>query len=176
MNTLQRLLSNTFLAFASSVLVKAGNALLFILIGRQLGPAASGSFSLATTYFTFVFGLSAHGVAAERAAGYQPLHLYEGHPRVKAVLDAIAGGQFSPDEPARHRGLVDSLLWGGDHYMLLADFDSYLAAQERVDTLYRDRDAWAAKAIANVAGMGYFSSDRTIGEYAREVWGLQPPG
>jgi len=124
----------------------------------------------------FVFGLSAHGVAAERAAGYQPLHLYEGHPRVKAVLDAIAGGQFSPDEPARHRGLVDSLLWGGDHYMLLADFDSYLAAQERVDTLYRDRDAWAAKAIANVAGMGYFSSDRTIGEYAREVWGLQPPG
>jgi len=62
MNTIQRLLSNTFLAFASSVLVKAGNALLFILIGRQLGPAASGSFSLATTYFTFVFGLSALGL------------------------------------------------------------------------------------------------------------------
>ena len=62
MNTIQRLLSNTLLAFLSSVIVKAGNALLFILIGRQLGPAASGSFSLATTYFTFVFGLSALGL------------------------------------------------------------------------------------------------------------------
>ncbi|MBS0305255.1 MAG: glycogen/starch/alpha-glucan phosphorylase [Proteobacteria bacterium] len=122
----------------------------------------------------FVFGLSALGVATERRIGYQPLHLYESRPHLRAVLDGIAGGQFSPGEPARHRGLVDSLLWGGDHYLLLADFDSYLAAQARVDALYRNADAWAAKAIVNVAAMGHFSSDRAIGEYAREIWGLQP--
>jgi starch phosphorylase len=84
----------------------------------------------------------------------------------------VAGGQFCEDEPGRYRALVDALLWGGDHYMLLADFDSYLAAQARVDALYRNPHAWARKAIANVAGMGFFSSDRTIAEYARDVWGI----
>ncbi|MBU6257490.1 MAG: glycogen/starch/alpha-glucan phosphorylase [Burkholderiales bacterium] len=120
----------------------------------------------------FIFGLSTAEVQASRAAGYQPLRLYEGNPRIKAVLDAIRGGQFSEDEPGRYRELVDSLLWGGDHYMLLADFDSYVAAQARVDALYRDRAAWARQAIANVAGMGFFSSDRTIREYAAQVWRL----
>ena len=88
------------------------------------------------------------------------------------MLDAIASGQFSADEPGRYRDLVNSLLWGGDHYLLLADFDSYVAAQARVDALYDQPQAWARKAIANVAGMGFFSSDRTIREYAQEVWGL----
>ncbi|MBL8348147.1 MAG: glycogen/starch/alpha-glucan phosphorylase [Rubrivivax sp.] len=122
----------------------------------------------------FIFGLSAQEVTARRQAGYQPIRLYEENPRLKAALDAIGGGGFSPAEPGRYRGLVDSLLWGGDHYLLLADFESYLAAQARVDALARDPDAWAAKAIANVAGMGFFSSDRTIAEYARLVWGLTP--
>jgi starch phosphorylase len=121
----------------------------------------------------FIFGLSTAEVVASRAAGYQPLRIYESHPRIKAVLDAIGSGQFCEEEPGRYRTLVDSLLWGGDHYMLLADFDSYLAAQARVDALYRDRAAWARKAIANVAGMGFFSSDRTIAEYARDVWGIK---
>jgi len=118
----------------------------------------------------FIFGLSAAQVAEQRAAGYQPIDLYSSHPCIKAVLDAVGGGAFSPDEPGRYRALVDSLLWGGDHYLLLADFDSYLAAQARVDTLYRQPDAWAKKAIANVAGMGHFSSDRSIREYAQTVW------
>jgi glycogen phosphorylase len=122
----------------------------------------------------FIFGLSTAEVAAAKAGGYQPMRLYERNPRLKAVLDAVAGGQFSDDEPGRYRELVDALLWRGDPYMLLADFDSYLAAQARVDALYGDRDAWARKAIANVAGMGFFSSDRTIREYARDIWGLQP--
>jgi len=122
----------------------------------------------------FIFGLSTAEVRASRVQGYQPLRIYEENPRIKAVLDAVAGGHFSDDDPGRYRALVDSLLWGGDQYMLLADFDSYLAAQARVDALYRNPQAWAAKAIANVAGMGFFSSDRTIGEYAREVWGLTP--
>jgi len=120
----------------------------------------------------FIFGLSAAEVAASRASGYQPLRLYEQNPRLKAVLEAVSGGLFSPDEPGRYRALVDGLLWGGDRYMLLADFDEYLAAQARVDALYGDPDAWARKAIANVAGMGFFSSDRTIHEYANQVWGL----
>jgi len=121
----------------------------------------------------FIFGLSTAEVQASRHAGYQPLRIYEGSPHIKAVLDAIAGGAFSAEEPGRYRALVDSLLWGGDHYMLLADFDSYMATQARVDALYRDRAAWAKKVIANVAGMGFFSADRTIAEYAREVWSLQ---
>jgi starch phosphorylase len=121
----------------------------------------------------FIFGLSTAEVLASRQAGYQPLRVYESNPRIKSVLDAIGSGQFCEEEPSRYRALVDSLLWGGDHYMLLADFDSYCAAQARVDALYRDPAAWAKKAIANVAGMGFFSSDRTIAEYARDVWGLK---
>ena len=86
------------------------------------------------------------------------------------MLDSIAAGTFSPDEPARYRPLIDSLLWGGDHYLLLADYAAYVAAQARVDTLYKDPDAWSRKAIANVAGMGPFSADRTIREYAAQIW------
>ncbi|MFY9509458.1 MAG: glycogen/starch/alpha-glucan phosphorylase [Rubrivivax sp.] len=122
----------------------------------------------------FIFGLKTPEVAALKSSGYQPLRICEQNAPLKAVLDAVAGGAFSPEEPARYRGLVDSLLWGGDHYLLLADYDSYVATQARVDALFRDRDAWATKAIANVAGMGLFSSDRTILEYAREVWSIQP--
>jgi starch phosphorylase len=120
----------------------------------------------------FIFGLSTDEVAQHKAQGWQPFRLYEANARLKAALDAIAAGTFSDDEPGRYRGLVDSLLWGGDPYMLLADFDSYVAAQARVDALYGQPEAWARKAVHNVAGMGFFSSDRSIREYAREVWGL----
>ena len=122
----------------------------------------------------FIFGKLAHEVAAIRAAGYQPMRIYESNPQLKAVLDSIAAGAFSPDEPARYRPLIDSLLWGGDHYLLLADYEAYVATQGRVDALYRDAEAWARKAIANVAGMGPFSSDRTIREYAERIWHVNP--
>jgi starch phosphorylase len=125
----------------------------------------------------FIFGHRAHEVAALRENGYQPLRIHDSHPRLQAVLQAIGGGAFSPHEPARYRGLVDALLWGGDHYQLLADYDVYLEAQARVDALFRTPQAWARAAVLNVAGMGMFSSDRTIREYAREIWKLQPqPG
>jgi glycogen phosphorylase len=117
----------------------------------------------------FIFGLSTAEVAATRAGGYRPEAIVHEHPALRAVLSAIGSGLFSPDDPDRYRLLVDSLT-GSDHYRLFADFDTYLAAQARVDALYRDPQAWAVKAIANVAGMGMFSSDRTIGEYARQVW------
>jgi glycogen phosphorylase len=122
----------------------------------------------------FIFGKLAHEVAAIRAAGYQPMRIYEGNPQLKAVLDSIAAGAFSPDEPARYRPLIDSLLWGGDHYLLLADYADYVAAQARVDALYKDQEAWSRKAIANVAGMGPFSADRTIREYAAQIWHVAP--
>jgi starch phosphorylase len=124
----------------------------------------------------FIFGLRTPEVAALRASGYQPMRYRDENAQLRAVLDAIAGGAFSPEEPGRYRPLVDSLLWGGDHYLLLADYAEYVATQLRVDALYRQPDAWTAKAIANVAGMGRFSSDRTIAEYARQVWGLAPQG
>jgi starch phosphorylase len=122
----------------------------------------------------FIFGKKTPEVAAIRAAGYQPMRLYENNPQLKAVLDSIAAGAFSPDEPARYRPLIDSLLWGGDHYLLLADYDDYVATQARVDALYQDPEAWACKAIANVAGMGPFSADRTIRDYAANIWHVQP--
>ena len=121
----------------------------------------------------FIFGLKTPEVLALKQGGYQPMRYYESTPPLKAVLDAIAGGAFSIDEPGRYRGLVDSLLWGGDHYLLLADYASYVATQSRVDELYRQPAAWAQRAIANVAGMGVFSSDRTIGEYASQIWGIE---
>ena len=125
----------------------------------------------------FIFGHRAHEVAALRESGYQPLRIHEQNPRLRGVLQAIGSGAFSPDEPDRYRGLVDALLWGGDHYQLLADYDSYLQTQARVDALFRDRPAWARSAILNVAGMGPFSSDRTIRAYAQEIWHIEPkPG
>ena len=122
----------------------------------------------------FIFGHLAHEVAALRSSGYQPLRHYEGNPALKAVLDAIGSGVFSPDEPGRYRPVVDSLLWGGDHYLLLADFDAYVATQQRVDAVYRTPAQWVRRALLNVAGMGPFSSDRTIAQYARQIWHLQP--
>jgi glycogen phosphorylase len=125
----------------------------------------------------FIFGHRAHEVAALRETGYQPLRIHDEHPRLQAVLQAIGGGAFSPHEPTRYRGLVDALLWGGDHYQLLADYDAYLEAQARVDALFRNPQAWARAAVLNVAGMGMFSSDRTIREYARAIWNIEPrPG
>ncbi|WP_372525068.1 glycogen/starch/alpha-glucan phosphorylase [Piscinibacter sp.] len=122
----------------------------------------------------FIFGLRTPEVQALKHGGYHPLRYYEGNPQLKAVLDAIAGDQFSPDEPGRYRALVDSLLWGGDQYLLLADYEAYVATQARVDELFRNPSQWAQRAIANVAGMGVFSSDRTIREYATQIWGIEP--
>jgi starch phosphorylase len=118
----------------------------------------------------FIFGHRANEVTALRKQGYQPLRLYESNAALKAVIDAIARDTFTPEEPGRYRDLVDALLWGGDHYLLLADYATYVDTQSKVDALYRQPDAWAARAIANVAAMGVFSSDRTIAQYARDIW------
>jgi starch phosphorylase len=122
----------------------------------------------------FLFGLTAEEVAERRRGGYRPRDLYEADPRLRAALDAVAGGAFSPGQADLFAPIVSSLLDQGDFYLLLADFDAYLAAQERVDRLWRDPQAWARMSIRNVAAMGKFSSDRTIRQYAEEVWGVKP--
>jgi starch phosphorylase len=122
----------------------------------------------------FIFGNTTPQVAEIRAGGYQPREIYESNPQLQRVLDAIRDGVFSPDEPARYQGIFDALVNWGDHYLLLADYASYIETQEKVDALYRDADAWTRKAILNVAGMGVFSSDRTIAEYAHEIWHTKP--
>jgi starch phosphorylase len=122
----------------------------------------------------FIFGLKTPEVRALRLSGYHPMVHYESVPALKAVLDSIAHGAFSPDETGRYRSLVESLPWGGDHYLLLADYASYVATQAQVDAVYSQRAVWAERAIANVAGMGVFSSDRTIREYATQIWNIDP--
>jgi starch phosphorylase len=122
----------------------------------------------------FIFGLKTPEVQLLRRSGYQPMRYYDSLPGLKAVLDAISGGQFSPEEPGRYRPLIDSLLWGGDHYLLLADYESYVATQSKVDALYSQPSQWCERAISNVAGMGVFSSDRTIRDYAQQIWHMEP--
>ena len=95
----------------------------------------------------FIFGLSTAEVRNLRRSGYHPMSYYHRLTPLRDALDAIAGDVFSPEEPGRYRALVDSLLWGGDHYMLLADYASYTAAQARVDELYRRPADWVAKEI-----------------------------
>ena len=122
----------------------------------------------------FIFGLNAQEVAALKNTGYNPWNYYHANTELKWALDMIASGYFSPEQADRFRPIVDNLTHGGDHYLLLADYEAYIAAQERVETLYRDQQQWARRAILNVAGMGKFSSDRTINEYAEKIWGAKP--
>ncbi len=122
----------------------------------------------------FIFGLKSDEVRARRAAGYDPRRIYKDNHELAQVLDQIASGVFSPDEPKRFQPIVQALLDHGDYYLLLADFADYVATQKRVDKLYADRTAWAAMAIRNVAAMGFFSSDRAIREYADGTWHVQP--
>jgi starch phosphorylase len=122
----------------------------------------------------FIFGATTEEVAQIRAKGYQPRAIYEGQPVLKAALDALRDGVFSRDEPGRFQPIYDALVNWGDHYLLLADYPSYVEAQEQVDALYRNADEWSRRALLNVAGMGVFSSDRTIAEYAEQIWRTRP--
>jgi starch phosphorylase len=122
----------------------------------------------------FIFGHTTPEVAEIRASGYQPREIYEANPELQRVLDSLRDGAFSPADPARYQQIYDALVSWGDHYLLLADYASYIGTQERVDALYRDANAWTRMAILNVAGMGSFSSDRTIAQYAHEIWRTGP--
>jgi len=122
----------------------------------------------------FIFGLTTEEVVQLRSQGYRSQDYYQSNADLRAVIDMIASGYFSPEEPARYRPIVDNLLANGDHYLLFADYASYLEAQLAVETAYRDPQLWMKKAVLNVAHMGKFSSDRTIAQYASEIWHAKP--
>ena len=116
-----------------------------------------------------IFGLKADEVAERRAGGYDPRAIIEASPELSQALSAISSGVFSPDEPDRYRDLVNGL-HEKDWFMVAADFEAYCAAQRTVDGMWTDSPQWIAKAIHNTARVSFFSSDRTIREYARDIW------
>ena len=118
-------------------------------------------------------GLTADEVSATVARGYQPRKVLEKDPELKAVLDLVGSGFFSPEDRSAFRPLVDSLL-DEDRYLILTDFRAYVEAQARVVKAYLDSTDWTRMAILNMARAGRFSLDRTIREYARDIWGIQP--
>ncbi|MDR2451328.1 MAG: glycogen/starch/alpha-glucan phosphorylase [Candidatus Accumulibacter sp.] len=120
----------------------------------------------------FIFGNNAQQVEILRRSGYDPRAIYQSNPQLNEALNKIDGGFFSPQERRRYHDLFNSLVNYGDHYLLLADYAEYVATQKQVDGLYQTPAEWRRKAILNVAGMGPFSSDRTIREYAIDTWNL----
>jgi glycogen phosphorylase len=118
----------------------------------------------------FIFGMNAEEISALKRNAYSPLFYYHAQAELRMVLDMIAGGYFSPDAPDRFQPLIDALLSGGDYYCLLADYADYIRCQNEVTQLYRDSEEWTRRAILNTANMGKFSSDRTIKEYAQDIW------
>jgi glycogen phosphorylase len=119
----------------------------------------------------FIFGLTAEEVNDKRANGYNPRAVIENSRELHQAVDAIAGGVFSPDDPNRYAGLMGGL-YDHDWFLVAADFDAYAAAQRNVDARWLDQKAWRASAIRNIANVGWFSSDRTISEYAKDIWGV----
>ena len=116
-----------------------------------------------------IFGLTADQVAETRANGYNPRAVIEGSRELHQAVEAIASGVFSPDDPGRYKGLVDGL-YNSDWFLVAADFDSYAAAQRAVDQRWLDQAGWRTSTIHNIANVGWFSSDRTIAEYAKDIW------
>ena len=122
----------------------------------------------------FIFGMKADEVVEAKMAGYNPRRLYETDPELREVLDMINGDFFNRDEPHIFSQLFNGLVDYGDNYMLLADYRSYIEMQDRVEAVYRDKAAWTRMSILNTARSGQFSSDRTIREYAEEIWHIKP--
>ncbi len=121
----------------------------------------------------YIFGLDVDGVEALRASGYNPFDYYNADHLLKASMDLLLSDEFTPGEPGKLRATYDSLLDGGDPYLCLADFASYVKAHEAMDAQYRDQAEWARKAILNTALVGKFSSDRSIRDYVNNIWKLE---
>jgi starch phosphorylase len=118
-----------------------------------------------------IFGMTAAEVEAARRDGHNPSAIIDGSPELKQALNAIESGVFSPGDENRYRDLIGGLRTS-DWFMVAADFEAYASAQRHVDGLWKTPQTWNALAIRNSARMGYFSSDRTIRQYAREIWGV----
>ncbi len=122
----------------------------------------------------FIFGLTAHEAERLRTGGYAPWDYYQNNTELKQALDMIDTGFFSPSEPDLYRPVIHSLIEGGDRYLVLADFAAYMERQDEAAALYGDAEEWSRRALLNVAGVGKFSSDRAIREYAEEIWNVKP--
>jgi starch phosphorylase len=122
----------------------------------------------------FIFGLNAAEVQKKLSRGYNPIEYVDANEELRRVVEALSSGLFSNGDQDRFKPVVDALLHHGEPYLLLADFKAYLDCQDRVDDCYRNPQQWVKKSIMNVAAMGYFSSDRTIREYAEDIWGVVP--
>ncbi|CAN5388207.1 glycogen/starch/alpha-glucan phosphorylase [soil metagenome] len=120
-----------------------------------------------------IFGLTAQEVSDLRSNGYNPREVIEASKELSQALSAISSGVFSPDDPTRYRDLIGGI-YDHDWFMVAADFDSYHGAQRELDTLWNDKSKWDAMAVRNTARLGWFSSDRTIRQYAREIWKVLP--
>ncbi|OOO18130.1 glycogen phosphorylase [Agrobacterium salinitolerans] len=116
-----------------------------------------------------IFGMTADEVAKARAEGHNPRAIIEGSAELSQALSSIASGVFSPDDRSRFAGLIDGI-YNSDWFMVAADFDAYANAQREVDAIWSDPNSWYAKTVRNTARMGWFSSDRTIRQYATEIW------
>jgi starch phosphorylase len=116
-----------------------------------------------------IFGLTAEEVAAKRASGYNPREVIDGSRELRQALSAISSGVFSPDDPDRYKDLIGGI-YDHDWFMCAADFDSYAAAQRSIDARWEDMAGWHSATIRNIANVGWFSSDRTISEYAKDIW------
>jgi glycogen phosphorylase len=121
----------------------------------------------------FIFGMTAEQVALKKSSGYRSWDIYSSNQELKAVIDMIGGGYFSKEDPNLFMPIVNSLLTMNDHYMLLADYESYIRCQEKVSETYKNTVLWTRMSILNAANMGRFSSDRTIKEYADEIWNIK---
>jgi glycogen phosphorylase len=122
----------------------------------------------------FIFGLTADEVAARRVQGYEPTQVVEGNPELRSTLDLIGSGFFSAGRPDDARPVIDRLLSHGEPFLVLADYAAYAKAQDQVDALYALEDQWSHKAVINCLNMGYFSSDRSVREYADRIWAVRP--
>ncbi len=122
----------------------------------------------------YIFGNTVEEVEQLRKSGYNPNDYYYANKELKLALDQIKNGFYCPEEPNLFQPIIDALLHNGDYFMVCADYDAYVKKQEEVSALYRDEDEWNRKAILNVANMGKFSSDRTIMDYAEEIWQVKP--
>ena len=121
----------------------------------------------------FIFGNTVEQVEALRREGYRPFDYYQNDEQLREVIEQIIRGDFSPEEPNRYHSLIQGLQYH-DYYQSFADFRSYVEAQKAVDKKYQDRDVWIASTIQNMVNMGFFSSDRTILEYAKNIWKIEP--
>jgi starch phosphorylase len=120
----------------------------------------------------FIFGLTANEIEHKRAAGYNPHEYLDSNEGLQKIIAQLSQGFFTPDEPDIFQPIINALLNQGDYYMVMADYQSYIDAQQQVEAIYQNREEWNRRAIINIANMGHFSSDRAVRQYADKIWDM----